>query len=150
MKDIIRTVGAIILRISHGYELQGDNDPFVDLANRATEQLSLSSSPGAFLVDVVPFLKYVPAWMPGAGFQRTAKEWSKTLEEMVEMPYNFTKEQMALGTAAPSFTSNLLDNNKLSEDEEFNIKWSAASLYSGKLRTCFIDIYPLIRNYRWC
>ena len=96
MKDIIRTVGAIILRISHGYELQGHNDPFVDLANRATEQLSLSSSPGAFLVDVVPFLKYVPAWMPGAGFQRTAKEWSKTLEEMVEMPYNFTKEQMAL------------------------------------------------------
>jgi cytochrome P450 len=138
-----RTAGAIILRISHGYELQGDHDPFVDLADRATEQFSLSTTPGAFLVDVIPFLKHVPAWMPGAGFQRTAKEWSDTLKEMVDMPYNFTKQQMASGTAPPSFTSNLLEGKKLSADEEFNIKWSAASLYSGGADTTVSAIYSL-------
>jgi hypothetical protein len=104
----------------------------VDLADRATEQFSLSTTPGAFLVDFMPFLKYVPAWVPGAGFKRTAKEWSNTLNEMVNMPHNFTKQQMAAGIASPSFTSNLLEGKTLSAEEEFNIKWSAASLYSGK------------------
>lgn len=93
-KPADRTAGAIILRISHGYELQGDHDPFVELADKATVQFSLSTAPGAFLVDFMPFLKYIPAWVPGAGFQRIAKEWSDTLNNMVDMPYNFTKQQM--------------------------------------------------------
>jgi hypothetical protein len=74
--------------------LQGNRDPFVELADKATEQFSLSTAPGAFLVDFMPFLKYIPAWVPGAGFQRIAKEWSNTLNDMVDMPYNFTKQQM--------------------------------------------------------
>jgi hypothetical protein len=52
--DDDRTVGATILRISHGYEIQETNDPFVRLADEATEQFSLSTAPGAFLVDLVP------------------------------------------------------------------------------------------------
>jgi hypothetical protein len=52
--DDTRTAGAIILRISHGYEIQETNDPFVELADKATEQFSLSTAPGAFLVDLVP------------------------------------------------------------------------------------------------
>jgi len=48
-----RTAGAIILRISHGYEVEEKEDPFVTLADRATEQFSLSTAPG-FLVNLVP------------------------------------------------------------------------------------------------
>jgi hypothetical protein len=134
-KQADRTAGAIILQIAYGYELQGDDDAFVDLVDRAVLTFSLSATPGAWLVDLLPFLKHVPAWMPGAGFRRTAKEWNDILREMVDMPYNFTKQQMAAGTAPSSFVSNLLEGRKLSTDEVFNIKWSAASLYSGKFAT---------------
>ena len=134
-----RTAGAIILQIAYGYELRGDDDAFVDLVDRAILQFSLSTTPGAWLVDVLPFLKHVPSWMPGAGFKRTAKEWKGTLEEMVDMPYNFTKQQMAAGTASSSFVSNLLEGRMPSADEVFNIKWSAASLYSGKLATLMMN-----------
>jgi hypothetical protein len=113
----------------------------VDLADKATDQFSLSTAPGAFLIDVMPFLKHVPAWFPGAGFKKTAKEWSNTLKEMVDMPFDFTKQQMAAGIAPPSFTSNLLEGSELSAEEEFNIKWSAASLYSGKLPACAIQLH---------
>jgi hypothetical protein len=135
VKQADRTAGAIILQIAYGYELQGDDDAFVDLVDRAVLTFSLSATPGAWLVDLLPFLKHVPAWMPGAGFQRTAKEWNGILGEMVDMPYNFTKQQMAAGTAPSSFVSNLLEGRKLSTDEVFNIKWSAASLYSGEVAT---------------
>ncbi|TEB32646.1 cytochrome P450 [Coprinellus micaceus] len=123
--------GGIILRISHGYTIQEKNDPFVTLADEATEQFSMSTAPGGFLVNLVPPLKHIPGWFPGAGFQKIAKEWRVTLHNMVEGPHRFVKDQMAAGTAEPSFTSNLLESKDLTAEEEFNIKWSAASLYSG-------------------
>jgi hypothetical protein len=132
---MFRTAGAIILRIAYGYELQGDDDPLVKLVDRAILQFSLATTPGAWLVDVLPFLKHIPAWVPGAGFKRTAKEWNDALDDMVETPYNLTKRQMAAGTAHSSFLSNLLEGGKLSADDLHNIKWSAASLYSGKCDT---------------
>jgi hypothetical protein len=46
--------GGIILRISHGYTIQEKNDPFVTLADEATEQFSMSTAPGGFLVNLVP------------------------------------------------------------------------------------------------
>lgn len=38
----------------------------------------------------------------------------------------------ATGIAPPSFTSAFLERKDLSPEEEFDLKWSSASLYSGK------------------
>jgi len=59
----------------------------------------------------------------------------------VETPYKLTKRQMAAGTARSSFLSNLLEGGKLSADDLHNIKWSAASLYSGGADTTVSAIY---------
>ena len=110
-QHVRHTAGAIILRISHGYEVKEHQDPFVDLADRAVDQFSTSTATGAFLVDVVPACRsivsehrtcfihsftvaHVPDWFPGAGFKTKAKEWHATLEEMVQRPYQFVKDQM--------------------------------------------------------
>jgi hypothetical protein len=50
----VRTAGAIILRISHGYEVREEQDPFVDLAEEAVEELTQTTSPTAFYVNVIP------------------------------------------------------------------------------------------------
>jgi hypothetical protein len=42
-----------------------------------------------------------------------------------------TSRRKAAGTATHSFSSMLLEGQKLTVDEEFDLKWSAASLYSG-------------------
>lgn len=54
---IRHTAGAIILRISYGYEVKENNDPFVDLADRAMDQLSRCTATGAFMVDLMPWCK---------------------------------------------------------------------------------------------
>jgi hypothetical protein len=51
------TAGAIILRISHGYEVKEDSDPFVGLADRVLAGVSEATAPGAFMVDILPFCK---------------------------------------------------------------------------------------------
>lgn len=136
-----KTVGAVVLKISHGYDVKEHNDPFVELADRATEQFSIATAPGGFLVDLIPALRYIPMWFPGAGFRRKASVWAATLFEMVEQPHNFVKKQMAAGTATHSFSSALLEGQKLTADEEFDLKWSAASLYSGAADTTVSAIY---------
>ncbi|KAL1690796.1 cytochrome P450 [Schizophyllum commune] len=129
---IRKTAGAIILRISHGYEVREHYDPLVALADEATEQFSQATSPGGFLVNTVPALRHIPEWFPGAGFHTIARKWAATLAELVETPHNMVKQQMAKGIAPVSFTSKLLQEKQLTVDDEFDIKWAAASLYSGK------------------
>jgi hypothetical protein len=55
----VRTAGAIILRISHGYRVKEKDDPFVKVADEATEQFSLSTAPGGFLVNLIPQRGYL-------------------------------------------------------------------------------------------
>jgi cytochrome P450 len=79
-------------------------------------------------------VKYVPSWFPGASFKKIAAEWRANLTEMTELPHRMVKEQIANGTAAPSFSQELLESkpaSAFSTEEEETIKWTAASLYSG-------------------
>ncbi|KAG1905769.1 cytochrome P450 [Suillus fuscotomentosus] len=140
---IRHTSGAIILRISHGYEVKENNDPFVDLADRAMNQLSRSNDTGAFMVNVMPWLAKVPEWFPGAGFKCLAREWRQTLEELVEAPHKFVKDQIAAGVARVSFTSHLLKGRPLSAEEDHMVKWSAVSLYTGGADTTVSTIYSI-------
>ncbi|KAG1869546.1 cytochrome P450 [Suillus subluteus] len=141
---IRHTAGAIILRISYGYDVKEGDDPFVDLADRAMDQLSRSTATGAFMVDIIPWLAKVPEWFPGTGFKRLAREWRQTLEEMVDTPYKFVKDQMATGIAPVSFASNLLEGRTtLSAEEDHMVKWSALALYSGGADTTVSTIYSL-------
>ncbi|KAF5367940.1 hypothetical protein D9758_004326 [Tetrapyrgos nigripes] len=132
VQHIQKTAGAIILHVTHGYAVQDGEDPFVTLADTAMEQFSQSVSSTGFMVNLIPALQYIPEWFPGAGFQRIAKEWASTLEAMVDQPYQWVKSRVAEGTAELSFISEMLSEKlKLDGEEEFEIKWSAASLYAG-------------------
>ncbi|EAU84014.2 cytochrome P450 [Coprinopsis cinerea okayama7 len=143
VQHIRQTAGAIILRISHGYRVKPNNDPLVAVADEAMHQFALATAPGGFLVNLIPPLKHLPDWFPGAGFKQTAKEWRATINRMADEPYRYVKEQIAAGSAEPSFTSKFLEEPNLSEDREYDIKWSSASLYSGGADTTVSSIHAL-------
>ena len=48
------------------------NDPYIKMAEEAMEAAAELLIAGAFLVDIIPVLKYVPEWFPGAEFQSKA------------------------------------------------------------------------------
>ncbi|KAL3461172.1 cytochrome P450 [Aspergillus heterothallicus] len=156
----IRTeTGAVILKIAYGYNIDPHGrDPLVALANESLEKFSIAGTPGAWLVDTVPFLRYLPAWFPGAGFKRTAAAWRKTLLTTIEKPYRLVLQQMQEGRYPDSYLSNLLEEARgrtLTAEEEQVIKWSAASLYTGGADTtvstlsCFflaMALHPEVQN----
>ncbi|KAF9058629.1 cytochrome P450 [Rhodocollybia butyracea] len=130
--NLRKTSGAIIMKLTYGIDVQEENDPFVTLIEQANDNFSLATKPGAFLIDIFPSLKHVPAGFPGAGFRELATKWGKDFDAMVEAPFNFTRELMRKGTAPVSFVSASLENEeKLTENEVFEIKHTAASIYAA-------------------
>lgn len=127
-----KLAGGIILRLTYGIEVQEPEDPFIDLIEHANNNFNAATVPGAFPVDFFPGLKQLPEWLPGMGFIKTAAEWAKDTARMVEVPYNFTKQQMAAGTALPSFVSTSLeDESSLSAEDIRDLKFTASSMYGG-------------------
>ncbi|PCH41344.1 cytochrome P450 [Wolfiporia cocos MD-104 SS10] len=129
MKHVRKAAGAFILKMAYGYQVKDGEDELVDLAQRAIDVFSFTTTPGAYLVDIFPILEHVPTWMPGAGWKRKARDWAAELQEMYDIPYEFTKKQMAAGTAITSFTSRNLEVNPTDQDQM--IQYAAASLYAA-------------------
>ena len=49
---------SVILKISHGYNIKGNRDPLIEMAEMAVDNLSEVVTPGRFLVDVLPFCTF--------------------------------------------------------------------------------------------
>ncbi|KZT28757.1 cytochrome P450 [Neolentinus lepideus HHB14362 ss-1] len=131
---IRRTAGAVILKVTYGYE-----------PKEAMKQVSILISPNAFLVDVLPILKHIPAWFPGARFKRIVPEWAKCASDIQEVPLRYVKDQMSKGSAVPSFASKFLEGKHVTPKEETAIKTVAASMYNGGADTIFfltMMLYP--------
>ncbi|KAF8554746.1 cytochrome P450 [Imleria badia] len=121
---------AFLLKVTYGYTVQEGKDPFVELAEKAMAVASLLATPGAFLVDVIPALRYLPEWFPGSGFLQDAKKYHQITMESILRPHQYMVEQMAAGTVIPSFSSTLLEGG-VSPEEEDLIMWAAAHIYLG-------------------
>ncbi|KAK0200298.1 cytochrome P450 [Desarmillaria ectypa] len=134
IEHIRHLAGSTILSIAYGLEVLPDNDPYILAAEAGLCSLAKAAVPGAFLVDSVPLLKYIPDWSQGATFKRKAKEWRQYSKTMREMPFEAAKRRIAEGTAAPSYTSyslEKLDKTRDAASEESRIQSTAATMYTG-------------------
>jgi hypothetical protein len=56
--------------MTYGINIRPYDDPLIAIAEEAIEALSDLAIAGPLLVDILPILKYIPAWFPGAEFQK--------------------------------------------------------------------------------
>ena len=80
-------VGGSTISLTYGLDVKESHDPFVDLSNSGIQSVAQAGAPGTFLVDLLPWLKHVPEWVPGAGFKKTARVWRKLQEDVRELPF---------------------------------------------------------------
>ncbi|OCH91434.1 CyP450 monooxygenase [Obba rivulosa] len=66
------TFGASALAVSHGIRAADKDDEIVAATERALEGSTDAVAPERYWVNYIPLLKYIPAWVPGAEFQRKA------------------------------------------------------------------------------
>ncbi|KAJ7251336.1 cytochrome P450 [Mycena rebaudengoi] len=138
MKHIKHMNGALIMSIAYSIDTLPSNDPYMETAEAALKAIAQAIVPGRYLVDMIPILKYVPAWFIGAGFKRQAREWKKLTDKMVQLPFQAAKRLVADGTAPHSYVSDKLqeiDENQQREHQEKVIQNTAGIMYAGGFDT---------------
>lgn len=131
---------AIILKTTYGYSIEPKMaDPLVELIELMISNVASAFVPMAWIVDVIPALQYLPSGLPGMGFKETARQWSKTNQNVTNVPFGFVKQQMETGNHRPSFVSRVIEHNAEgstgSRQEEDDLKASAATLYVAGAET---------------
>ncbi|KAF4616644.1 hypothetical protein D9613_008324 [Agrocybe pediades] len=126
-----------VISITYGLEVQPKDDPYIAIAEEGVQPLSIAAVPGAFLVDTIPILKYVPEWMPGAGFKRKAREWTQLSRRMVEEPFSATKKLMTEGVCPSSFVSDSLLNTQGVADRDKKIRENDIQEVAGTMYAAF-------------
>lgn len=78
----------------YGYEVESLKDPCILAAD---ESILLGGSlllPGGNFLDIIPALRHVPAWVPGAVSIKIAEKVKKLTAEVQRIPMEYAKERV--------------------------------------------------------
>ena len=148
------TFGSSILKVAYGIDVDDKGDKILEVIDLSMEGVAEGLTPGAFMVEYLPFLQYIPEWVPGAGFQKRFRRWRDASHAMVDMPYERAKSAVVSfkllievvhqnssptqknGSSVSSLVGSILKRfketgEKMSDDDEQVVKNVAAISYAG-------------------
>ncbi len=80
-----------------GYDFAADtNDRYVTLADRILTVVSELLQPGGTLINVIPILRYIPPWFPGASSQRAVAKAKKLWLAYKNEPFEYVKSRLVI------------------------------------------------------
>jgi len=92
----IRLTASVTMAVTFGYEYPPgkEDDHFISLAEETMDGLSSTFQPGSTLINVFPFLKYIPPWVPGATTQKFAARIRSVAHLYRNEPFESVERQM--------------------------------------------------------
>ena len=79
-----RMTGSAAISMTYGVDVHPTNDPNLQVAKLANVAVVEALTTGSTSVDIIPILKHLPSWVPGASFHEKAKvsrEYAKHVRE---------------------------------------------------------------------
>ncbi|KAF8671716.1 cytochrome P450 [Rhizoctonia solani] len=134
MEHVHLMAGSVAIRMVYGYKVDSAQDPLVQSAEKVMSIFSDIMTPGRWMIEVFPFLRYLPTWFPGTAFHQMVASSRPVLHSFAENTFTFVKSESLKGTAEPSFTSKLLESDSsegITSEEELHVKRIASSLYGA-------------------
>ncbi|KAG6823892.1 hypothetical protein H0H92_008697, partial [Tricholoma furcatifolium] len=130
---------AIIMRLTYGYSITSDDDPYTGIAQRTSHALSNAGPPGNTPIDLFPFLAYLPSWFPGTHYANFARENKHAIDELHNFPFDNVRKDLAAGKAKRSFLSDMLESlgpQEANDPETLgDVKGAAAVMYCAGAET---------------
>ncbi|KAH9894042.1 cytochrome P450 [Cubamyces lactineus] len=88
---LVKTTCAVV----HGVQMEDEQALYyVRVLTEAEIGFSEVFMPGSFFVEFIPWLRHVPAWFSGTGWQKKAQLWREQADVMLDDPYNLAKDAM--------------------------------------------------------
>ena len=101
------------MSIAYGIDIKSADDQFLNASIEAIRVIGTATTPGKFLVDVIPtreylyvqtaackhltnppIVRYIPDWFPGTRFKALAKEARDKFKISVDGPFEYVKNAM--------------------------------------------------------
>ncbi|KAH9477965.1 Cytochrome P450 monooxygenase 208 [Psilocybe cubensis] len=121
----------------YGYDAKSTDDPCIVAADETFSLGMELASPGGSLINIIPLLRYVPPWFPGAVSQRKAELSRKLTALMISIPLEFTKTRVVgfgRREARPSVVGDFLKKKNTvgcSKEDEEAIMSVASTAYAA-------------------
>jgi cytochrome P450 len=131
MKHLHMATAHIIASITYGFSIDTPSDVYFD-EFAETERIVLKSVvPGAYLVDMIPQLWYLPSWVPFNGIRRTAERGRQRVSDIVHRPIEQVEQDIKRGASPTSFVSDYLREGGTDEAVRQQLPWVAWSIYEA-------------------
>lgn len=138
-------VGSIAISSAYGLMVQSTNDRNLQATEQLLNNTTETMEKGVFLVDIFPWLRHAPEWLPGASFQKIARE-SRALANDVRNSI-FDQAVRELGHRG-NYSSSLvarhlqelgLDGDSSEYDSDM-LKDAASTIYIGAAETTWSSL----------
>ncbi|KAG8738098.1 hypothetical protein FRC10_007291 [Ceratobasidium sp. 414] len=144
MQHVQLMAGSAAIRIAYGHTAKDSNDEFICSAEE--------------YMIAIGEVRFLPSWMPGAGFKRQAEAWGRMTAKYRRGPFDVVVNKLEEGTAEPCFITKLLEpedtTHIVDAEEREMIKSIASSLFGAGAHTtsailqCFflaMTLYPAVQ-----
>ncbi|KAG2145572.1 cytochrome P450 [Suillus cothurnatus] len=137
-KHLSLYIASISMSVTYGHDKVSWDAPPIKSVAELVELINVGISPErSAILTAFPILMRLPAWFPGASFQRIAQRTRKLALESTNEPFEYVKRNMAAGNAPKSLVSDLLtemDDGKQAFPEQA-VKQVALTVYIGAFDT---------------
>ncbi|RDX45834.1 cytochrome P450 [Lentinus brumalis] len=152
------TFSSTLMKLLYNIQVADEDDEYIVKVEHAVQGASEGTLPGKYLVEVLPFLRYVPDWVPGAGFQKRFASWRAAASDLKNAPVAHVKQALERQEDAQCIVRDLLarvsssgnEGSELAEEEEIVKDVAAVAFEAGSdttlstLQTVFLamSLYP--------
>ncbi|PIL29142.1 cytochrome P450 [Ganoderma sinense ZZ0214-1] len=148
VRDHIRcTFLATVLKVVYGVGLTENHDKYAETFNISAEGIAQGLVPGKYIVDLLPFLKDVPKWVPGFAWQADFERWRAAVNQVKDVPFTHTKEAMERGEALDCIIAKTLaaagGEDELEGEREEMAKGIGLVSYEAGADTSFVALQSL-------
>ncbi|KAF9557275.1 cytochrome P450 [Agrocybe pediades] len=128
------TAGSILSAVYGWKPISSKDEPLIKRIHAHTARIAAAVVPGAFLVDIIPILKYAPTWM--AKWKREGLEWHQQETDMFEGFNKDVEVNKKNGTLANHcFVGELIDTRDRHELTDKEAAWLAGIMFSAGAET---------------
>ncbi|RPD62682.1 CyP450 monooxygenase [Lentinus tigrinus ALCF2SS1-7] len=129
-----------VVKVVYGIPEQDDHQ-YVAMMEKVLD-VAEAFTPGRYLVEFMPFLRHIPAWVPGAGFQHDFAGWRNVTNWVRNNMVEKTREGMVNGETSQSIVAQLLEQMDEEDavttaDKQDIIKNVALTAYEGGAETTY-------------
>ncbi|KAH8094928.1 cytochrome P450 [Cristinia sonorae] len=99
---------SMILQIVYGMKIHSLDDEFIRVVEEALDGANRAGAIGENWVEFLPFLQYIPSWLPGGRTSRLAERYKPFVENMIKGPLQKVRSALNEGVAIPCIANSML------------------------------------------